>query len=62
MEHYYQDALDTLTKVGVDLKRGRISNIEAADKICETLCSVVTHYYGGKAAEATQSIRKGFGE
>lgn len=60
MDYYYKNALNSLRQVGVDLKRGQISNIEAAEKICETLCAVVMYYYGGKAEEEAQAIRKGF--
>lgn len=60
MDKFIENAFDSIRKIGVDLKHCKIGNIEAADKICETLCEVVAYYYGGKAAEETQAVKKDF--
>ncbi len=40
MDYFIKNAFDSIKKIGIDLKHCKISNIEAADKICRVLCDV----------------------
>ncbi len=60
MDYFIKNAFDSIKKIGVDLKHCKISNIEAADKICRVLCDVTLFDIGGEAAEAAQAIRQEF--
>ncbi len=60
MDWFIEKAFDSIKEIGINLKKSKIGNIEAANQICSILCQVKAYDFGGKAAQARIALEKEF--